>query len=154
MNLKEEAVVFIATGLYIGRIPLAPGTFGSLVGLPFCFILTQLKLTQAIACTVLFIFFAVWIAGCAERLLAKSDPACIVIDEIAGMVAALIGLPFNPATVVCGFIFFRVLDILKPFPIRILDKRISGGLGIVLDDIAAGIFANLLLRIIFYFFQL
>lgn len=151
MNFKEEAVLFIATGLYIGRIPVGPGTFGSIVGLPFCFILAQLKLTQAIACTVLFIFFAVWIAGWAERLLAKSDPACIVIDEIVGMVAALIGLPFNLATVVCGFVFFRVLDILKPFPIRILDKRISGGLGIVLDDIAAGIFANLLLRIIFYF---
>lgn len=152
MNLREEAVVFLATGLYIGRIPFAPGTFGSLVGLPLCFAMAELKLTQAIACTVLLIFFAVWISNVAERLLKRSDPACIVIDEVAGMVVTLIGIPFNLTTAVCGFIVFRILDILKPFPIRTIDKRVSGGLGVVADDVAAGIFANLLLRIIFYFF--
>jgi phosphatidylglycerophosphatase A len=152
MNFREKAVLFIATGFYIGRIPFAPGTFGSLVGLPLCFILAQIKLTQAVALAVLFILFAARIADSAEKLLAKSDPACIVIDEVAGMAAALIGLPFNLTTAVLGFIFFRILDILKPFPIRILDERIPGGLGVVLDDVAAGIFANLLLRVIFYFF--
>ena len=152
MNFREEAVLFLATGLYIGRIPFAPGTFGSLVGLPFCLLLAELKLKQAIACTVLFIFFAVWISNVAEKLLKRTDPACIVIDEVAGMVVTLIGLPFNLTTAVCGFIFFRILDILKPFPIRLIDQRVSGGLGVVADDVAAGIFANLLLRIILYFF--
>jgi phosphatidylglycerophosphatase A len=151
MNLREEAVMFLATGLYVGRIPFAPGTFGSLLGLPICLLLAEFKLKQAIACTVLFIFFAVWISNAAERLLKRTDPACIVIDEVAGMAVTLIGLPFNLTTAVCGFIFFRILDILKPFPIRILDKRVSGGVGVVADDVAAGIFANLLLRIIFYF---
>ena len=65
------------------------------------------------------------------------------------MVTTLIGLPFNLITVVSGFIIFRLLDILKPFPIRSLDKRVAGGLGVVADDVAAGIIANLLLRIIF-----
>ena len=151
MNLREETVVFLATGFYIGNIPFAPGTFGSFVGLPFCFILAELKLTPAIVCTVLFILFAIWISDIAERLLKRTDPGCIVIDEIAGMMVALIGLPFNLATAVIGFIIFRILDILKPFPIRILDKRVSGGLGVVADDVAAGIFANLLLRIIMHF---
>ena len=151
MNLREEAIVFLATGFYIGNIPFAPGTFGSLVGLPFCFILAELKLTQAIACTVLFIFFAIWISKNAERLLKRSDPGCIVIDEVAGMVVTLVGLPFNLTTALVGFIFFRILDILKPYPIRILDKRVTGGLGVVADDVVAGIFANLLLRIIIYF---
>ena len=151
MNLREEAIVFLATGFYIGNIPFAPGTFGSLVGLPFCFILAKLKLTQAIACTVLFIFFAIWISKNAERLLKRSDPGCIVIDEVAGMVVTLVGLPFNLTTALVGFIFFRILDILKPYPIRILDKRVTGGLGVVADDVVAGIFANLLLRIIIYF---
>ena len=64
------------------------------------------------------------------------------------MLVALVGLPFNPITVVIGFIIFRILDILKPFPIRDLDKRIPGGLGVVADDVAAGIITNLLLRII------
>jgi len=150
MNLREETIVFLATGFYTGNIPFAPGTFGSLFGLPICFILAELKIIQAIVCTVLFIFFAIWISKNAERLLKKSDPGCIVIDEIAGMVVTLIGLPFNLTTAVIGFIFFRILDILKPFPIRILDNRISGGFGVVADDVAAGIIANLLLRIIIH----
>ena len=152
MNFRQEAILFLATGLNIGKIPFAPGTFGSLIGLPLGFALAGLKLIQAIACAALFICFAIWISHIAARMLKKKDPGCIVIDEIAGMMVALIGLPFNLSTVVVGFIFFRILDISKPFPIRFLDSRISGGLGIVADDIAAGIIANLLLRIIFYFF--
>jgi len=151
MNFRERAIVFLATGFYIGNIPFASGTFGSLFGLLFCFILAELKLTQAIVCTVLFIIFAIWISKNAERLLKRSDAGCIVIDEIAGMLVTLIGLPFNLTTAVVGFIFFRILDILKPFPIRILDNRVSGGLGVVADDVAAGIIANLLLRIIIHF---
>ena len=152
MNFRQEAILFLATGLNIGKIPFAPGTFGSLIGLPLGFALAGLKLIQAIACAALFICFAIWISHIAARMLKKKDPGCIVIDEIAGMMVALIGLPFNLSTVVVGFIFFRILDITKPFPFRLLDNRVSGGLGIVADDIAAGIIANLLLRIIFYFF--
>jgi phosphatidylglycerophosphatase A len=152
MNFRQEAILFLATGFNIGKIPFAPGTFGSLLGLPLCFVLAGMTLTQAVACAALFICFAIWISHTAAQLLKKADPGCIVIDEIAGMLVTLIGLPFNPATAVAGFIFFRVLDILKPFPIRFLDNRVSGGLGVVADDVAAGIIANLLLRIIFYFF--
>jgi phosphatidylglycerophosphatase A len=152
MHLREEVVVFLATGFYIGNIPFAPGTLGSLIGLPVCFVLAVLKLPQAIACALLFIFFAIWIANSAERVLNRTDPGCIVIDEVAGMVVTLIGLPFNLTTAVFGFFCFRILDILKPFPIRFLDKKISGGLGVVADDVAAGIIANLLIRLIIFFF--
>jgi phosphatidylglycerophosphatase A len=148
MKLREAAVMFLATGFYIGNIPFAPGTFGSLIGLPLCFALTGISLVPAVLCTLLFIFFAVYIADTAEKLLKRSDPGCIIIDEMAGMMVTLIGLPFNPITVVTGFIIFRILDILKPFPIRNLDRRIPGGLGVVADDVAAGIITNLLLRII------
>ena len=148
MKLRDEAVVFLATGFYIGNIPFAPGTFGSILGLPLCFVLAGLKLPLAIIFTVLFIIVAVWIANGAEKVLKKNDPGCIVIDEIAGMAVTLVGLPFNLTTALIGFIIFRILDILKPFPIRSLDKRVSGGVGIVLDDVVAGIFANLLLRLI------
>jgi phosphatidylglycerophosphatase A len=148
MKLREDAVMFLATGFYIGNIPFAPGTFGSLIGLPLCFTLAGMSLAPAVLFTLLFIFFAVYIADAAEKLLKRSDPGCIVIDEMAGMMVTLIGLPFNPITVMIGFIIFRILDILKPFPIRNLDRRIPGGLGVVADDVAAGIIANLLLRII------
>jgi phosphatidylglycerophosphatase A len=150
MKLRDNAVMFLATGFYIGNLPFAPGTFGSLIGLPLCFALTGISLAPAMLGTLFFILFAVCIADAAEKILKQSDPGCIVIDEIAGMMVTLIGLPFNPITVVIGFIIFRILDILKPFPIRNLDKRIPGGLGVVADDVAAGIIANLLLRIIIH----
>ena len=142
--------MFLATGFRTGNIPFAPGTFGSLIGLPLCFVLAGMSAAPAMVGTLLFIFFAVWIADAAEKILEQNDPGCIVIDEIAGMMVTLIGLPFNPITVLIGFIIFRILDILKPFPIRNLDKRIPGGLGVVADDVAAGIIANLMLRIIIH----
>ena len=148
MKLREDAVMCLATGFYVGNIPFAPGSFGSLIGLPLSFALAGFSLATAILCTLLFIFLAVCIADAAEKILKQNDPGCIVIDEIAGMVVTIIGLPFNLITVVMGFIIFRILDILKPFPIRKLEKRIPGGLGVVADDVAAGIIANLLLRII------
>jgi len=151
MKFREAAVVFLATGFHIGNIPFAPGTFGTILGLPLCFILAGLQLPFAIIGTMLFIAIAVWIANDAEKLLNKKDPGCIVIDEIAGMAVTLVGLPFNLTTALIGFIIFRILDITKPFPIRTLDKRLSGGIGVVMDDVAAGIFANLLLRVIIYF---
>jgi phosphatidylglycerophosphatase A len=148
MNFSEKAAVFLATGFYIGKIPLAPGTFGSLIGLPLCFLLAEIQLSAAIIAVLLIIALAIWISNVAERTLERKDPGCIVIDEIAGMVVTLIGLPFNLTTATIGFILFRILDILNPFPIRILDKRLPGGLGIVADDVVAGIFANVLIRIL------
>ncbi len=150
MNFREKAVLFLATGFYVGNIPPAPGTLGSLIGLPLCFLLAGIQLPPAIILAVLFIGFAVWIAHAAEKTLKKKDPGCIVIDEVAGMVVTLIGLPFNLTTAVIGFIIFRILDILKPFPIRTLDKRLAGGIGIVADDVVAGIFANIILRVLLY----
>jgi len=150
MNFGEKAVMFLATGFYVGNVPLAPGTLGSLIGLPLCFLLAGIQLPPAIILAVLFIGFAVWIAHAAEKTLKKKDPGCIVIDEVAGMVVTLIGLPFNLTTAVIGFIIFRILDILKPFPIRTLDKHLPGGIGIVADDVVAGIFANIFIRIFLY----
>jgi len=148
MKLREDAAIFLATGFYIGKIPFAPGSFGSLIGLPLSFALAGFLPIPAILCTLLLILLAIYIADVAEKILKQNDPGCIVIDEIAGMVVTLLCLPFNLITVVIGFIIFRIFDILKPFPIRNLDKRIPGGLGVVADDVAAGIIANLLLRII------
>jgi len=150
MNFSDKAVLFLATGFHIGNIPPAPGTFGSLIGLPLCFLLAQVNLAIAMASAFLFIGLAVWIAHRAAKCLRQKDPGCIVIDEIAGMAVAFIGLPFNPTTAVTGFVIFRTLDILKPFPIRMLDRRLSGGLGIVADDVVAGLFTNLIIRIFIY----
>ena len=101
---------------------------------------------MAVLLTLIFILCAIWIASEAEKILKTEDPGCIVIDEIAGIILTLSGLPFNITSVTAGFLVFRALDIWKPYPIRFLENKLSGGIGIVLDDVAAGILSNLILR--------
>lgn len=148
MNFRDKAAVFLATGFYVGNIPLAPGTFGSLLGLPLCLFLSKIPMPAAILAGLLFIGLAVWISGHAAQVIQRKDPGCIVIDEIAGLVVTLIGVPFHMTSVIIGFVLFRLFDILKPYPIRMIDRRLSGGLGIVADDVVAGLFANIMTRII------
>jgi phosphatidylglycerophosphatase A len=149
MKIRDTVVMFLATGCYIGKIPMAPGTFGSLWGLILSFFLARTTVPSAIILIIVFIFCAIWVAHSAEKLLAQPDPGCVVIDEIAGMAVTLVGLPFNLVSAVSGFITFRLLDIIKPFPIRTLERKVSGGTGIVIDDVMAGIIGNVLLRIAF-----
>ena len=150
MKLRERAVLFVATGFFVGNLPFAPGTFGSLIGLPLCFLLSRLDLLKSLICILIFILFAMGIASAAEKIIKQRDPGQIVIDEIAGLMVTLAGLPFNLKTALAGFIIFRVFDILKPFPIRMLDRRVGGGSGIVLDDVMAGIYGNLIIRLGIY----
>jgi len=146
MNFKDNAVILLATGCYVGKMPVAPGTAGSLLGILGCLVLSKIHLSLAVPAAVIFVVLAIWIAAAAEKILDKTDPGCIVIDEIAGMIIALLGLPFNWSTVAIGFIFFRILDILKPFPIGRLERSFRGGVGVVIDDVAAGFIANIALR--------
>jgi phosphatidylglycerophosphatase A len=146
MIFKRQAVMFLATGGYIGRIPIAPGTFGSLIGIPIVYAFSLMGTPAAFTAVVLIIPAAVWIAHLAEKQLKQKDPGCIVIDEIAGMCVALVGIPLSWVTGLAGFFTFRVFDILKPPPVRQLDRRLSGGWGIVMDDVAAGAMANIVLR--------
>ena len=150
MKISERAVIFLATGFFVGTVPFAPGTFGSIIGLPLVFLLSRINLLLSVACILLFILFAIGIASATEKILNQKDPAKIVIDEIAGIMVAFTGLPFNLKTVIAGFVIFRVFDILKPFPIRSLERRVSGGSGVVLDDVLAGVYTNLILRLAFY----
>ncbi len=148
MDIKEKVVIFLATGLYVGNIPKAPGTLGTIEGLLFCFFLSRIDLLWAVIFTAFFIIFSIWVADKAERILKTKDSSSIIIDEIAGIMITLIGLPFNIISLILGFFVFRFLDILKPFPIRLIERRLSGGVGIVMDDVAAGILGNCILRAI------
>jgi len=150
MKFRERAVLFLATGFFIGTVPFAPGTFGSIIGLPICFLISRLDILIAVICTILFILFAIWMAAVAEKALKKKDAGEIVIDEIAGLIVTFMGIPFTLKTVIVGFIIFRAFDILKPFPIRLIEKKVAGGPGIVFDDVLAGLYANLILRLAIY----
>jgi len=148
MNFKQKLVMFLATGCFIGNISFAPGTFGSILGLPLCFFMSKIGFSAAVLLTLIFILCAIWIAQEAEKILKRKDPGCIVIDEIAGMILTLTGLPFNIISVTAGFFLFRILDIWKPYPIRLFERKFSGGVGVVMDDVAAGFFSNLVLRVL------
>lgn len=148
MKITAILVEGLATGGYIGRIPVAPGTFGSLPGILFYVWVSGRPLTLAFLVLMGLIIAAVWAAGRAETLLAQHDPGSIVIDEIAGMATAFFAVPFHLSLMITGFIVFRVLDIAKPFPISLADRRLTGGVGVVADDVLAGIFTNILLQVL------
>lgn len=155
MNFLEKCSIFAATGFYVGKIPFAPGTFGTLVGIPLAFLVFKLisfSLVVAVVFAVLFCLLSVYISDKASAALNQKDPGCIVIDEIAGYMVTMFALPFTFMSVAAGFVFFRIFDIAKPPPVGALDKRVSGGLGIVLDDLAAGVYAHIALRIFLHFF--
>lgn len=145
-SFRDKTVIWLATGFYTGNIPRAPGTFGTLPGLLLCFFLARLPLSVSILLILMLIGLAIWIAGEAEKMLGKKDPGCIVIDEIAGMAVTMVAIPFTLQTAISGFVLFRLFDVLKPPPIKTIDKKMHGGVGIVLDDVIAGVFANLVLR--------
>jgi phosphatidylglycerophosphatase A len=145
---KNSIALFLATGCKSGYSPVIPGTAGSLAAVLPCAILSILPLPVSTFILIAFIVLAVWSAELAENIIGQKDPGCIVIDEIAGMMITLLGISFTWQTVLAGFMIFRIMDILKPFPIRYLEKTIPGGAGIVLDDVAAGILSHVILRLV------
>jgi len=144
----DKIILFLATGFFIGYIPFAPGTFGALHGIWLSFFLNKIPITFSISFIAVFIIFAILLSEKAEKIKGDKDPSIIVIDEIAGMMVTMIGINFNFINILTGFILFRLFDILKPFPIYIADKKLPGGVGIVTDDLIAGMMANLLIRFI------
>ena len=147
MISKPNAVMFLATGGYVGRAPFASGTFGSLVGLPLVFLLSRTTWPVATILTVALILGSVWVAHLAEQQLKAKDPGCIVIDEIAGMCVTMLGIPLTLTTGLAGFFLFRLFDVLKPPPARQMEKLLPGGWGVVMDDVVAGVMANIVLRL-------
>ncbi len=142
--------MILATGGYIGRSPKAPGTLGSLVGLPLAYGLAQAGWLWAASLTIFLILASVPITARAARILEADDPGAIVLDEIAGMVVALYGIAFSAGTAIAGFVLFRIFDISKLPPVGTVEKRLRGGWGIVMDDVVAGVMANVILRLGMY----
>ncbi len=143
---RKLIIKFLASGFYSGYSPLAPGTAGSLVGILLYILLKNISSASYITVVALLIVTGVYISAQAENIFQKKDCSNIVIDEIAGMLITLAFLPGGIKFIITGFIMFRIFDIIKPFPIRTIDRNLGGGWGIMLDDVLAGVFANLSLR--------
>lgn len=139
----KKLAIFLATGAYTGKIPFAPGTFGTLWGVLAAWLISGLTLQGRALATVAVIAISIWACGRASQALGKHDHPSIVADEISGYLVSFFMLPFTLPNAILVFILFRFFDIVKPNPAGALDKHLKGGTGIVLDDVAAGVYANM-----------
>ena len=147
--MKNKLIAFLASGLGLGLIPIAPGTFGTLLGVPLAYYLHFRGPYPYMAWTIAFTVLAVLISELAGPIFGESDSPKIVIDEVAGFIVTMAWLPATWQFFLAGFILFRILDIFKPGPIGYLDRKVKGGLGVVVDDLAAGIVANVILQVLY-----
>ena len=139
-KVLRDPVNFLAFGLGSGLSPVAPGTAGSLVGLALAWGTTEFPITVRILVAIALIVIGVWLCGESARRIAVHDHPGIVWDEIAGVYVALLVTPPSIWAWALGFGLFRLFDVWKPWPIRDLDHRLKGGLGIMLDDLVAALY--------------
>lgn len=145
-RIARAVILFIAQGAWSGKAPVAPGTAGTLVGVLLYRGIQDLPWPSYAVLCVLLCALGVWAAGRAEQLLGCTDCPSIVIDEIAGYLVSLFLIPVDLYTIIAAFLLFRFFDIVKPWPLDDLQK-IKGGLGVMLDDIGAGVYTNVALQL-------
>ena len=146
---------WLAFGFGSGLAPKAPGTFGTLAAIPFYLLMSPLAWPYYLGLVVVFTVIGIWACDRTARELGAKDPSAIVWDEFVGFFITMLAVPsvlltasYGWAWILAGFLAFRLFDIWKPWPIRVIDERVEGGLGIMLDDILAGIMAALTLLIL------
>ena len=144
----RRLALLLATWWGVGYVPRAPGTAGTIAAIPFFLLLSLLPLYGYLACVLGIGLVACWAAGEAERIFQEQDSKRIVIDEAVGFFITMTALPPTWPYLIGGFCLFRCFDILKPPPIRLIERKVKGGYGVVLDDVLAGIYAQISLRII------
>lgn len=140
-TVLTDPVHFLAFGFGAGLAPVAPGTWGTLVAVPIWLGLAVLDMPLRVAAVVVVCLAGFWLCGESARRLGEHDHPGIVWDEIAGYLLTMLAAPAGWIWIVAGFCLFRLFDIWKPWPIRELDRGLSGGIGIMMDDLVAGVFA-------------
>ena len=148
--MRNFVLKAFATGFGLGYLPVAPGTYGTLLAIPFAYFLLKMNPTSYVIFLILFTIFSIGIAEGAGRLFQEDDCQKIVIDEVAGFFFTMAFIPRTLPAFIIGFILFRLLDSLKPWPISYLDKNVGGGFGVVIDDVAAGIVGNIILQVLYF----
>ncbi|MBS3921236.1 MAG: phosphatidylglycerophosphatase A [Deltaproteobacteria bacterium] len=138
----------LATGFGVGYSPIAPGTLGTLLAIPIYYFLSEMSSPLYELTLITFFFLSCWISGQAQQYFGKKDDQRIVIDEMMGFFITMLWVTKTPLFILVGFFLFRFFDIFKPFPIRRFEK-VRGGFGVVLDDVMAGIFANIILHVLY-----
>lgn len=146
LRLLRDPLHLIALGFGSGYAPRAPGTVGTVVGIVLYVLASPLPIGWYVGITTLAFVIGIWVCGRAARHLGVADHPAIVWDEVVGYLVTMAGVPPEPVWIVAGFLLFRVLDILKPWPVQVLDRRLKGGLGIMLDDAGAGLMSLAILQ--------
>ena len=149
-TVLTSPVHFLAFGFGSGLAPFAPGTFGTLMAVPLYLVMSKLPLAGYLLVTLVVCVVGIWICGRSSEKLGVHDHSGIVWDEFAGYFITMILAPPSWLWIVIGFALFRLFDIWKPWPISFLDKKVHGGMGIMIDDVVAGIFAMICLQALSY----
>jgi phosphatidylglycerophosphatase A len=142
-------VELLATYFYVGKLPKAPGTWGTLLTVPVWYAMTKLSSLLYMVLVFLLLLLGIFICQLYEKYFATHDASEIVLDEVVGFLITMTWLPVTWQSLVAGFVLFRALDIMKPPPIRQLDQKVKGGMGVMIDDVGAGIIANLILQLVY-----
>ena len=150
-KVLTNPVHFLAFGFGSGLAPVAPGTFGTLAAIPIFLLMQNLSLAIYLLITAIVCIVGIWICGKSSDMLGVHDHSGIVWDEFAGYFITMIAAPAGWLWIIIGFALFRLFDIWKPWPISVLDKQVHGGLGIMVDDILAGVFALVGVQVLAYF---
>ncbi|MFW5425807.1 MAG: phosphatidylglycerophosphatase A [Methylophagaceae bacterium] len=149
-ELLKRPACFLGLGFGSGLAPKAPGTFGTLAALPLYWLMQDLPLITYISIVVLAFIAGIWICQKSAEWLQADDPSAVVWDEIVGYLITMIAAPSGWQWMVLGFVLFRFFDILKPWPINLADKAIHGGLGIMVDDVIAGVFSLVVIQWLYH----
>ena len=150
----RQPIMWLATGFGAGLAPRAPGTVGSLVGVLFYLAMAGLPLPLYLTAILALALVGVWLCEQAGRTLGVTDHPGIVWDEIVGVLITMTATPVGWQSVVLGFALFRLFDILKPWPVASIDRKVPGGLGVMLDDVMAGLYALACLQILRHAFAI
>lgn len=150
-DIGNRPFLWIAFGFGAGFVPKAPGTAGTLAAIPLVFLIARLPLPLQFLVWISFFVLGCIVCQRAADWLNEQDPGAIVWDEVVGYCFAMALLPLSLQTVVITFVLFRLADIFKPWPISWVEKRVKGGLGIMLDDLLAGLLVNIVAHGLVFF---
>jgi len=153
-DVYEQYVKIMATGLGTGHFPVMPGTAGTVVGVPVYLVFSVFPWPVYLLSTVALFFLAVVVSRDAARIYGTADPSCVVIDEIVGFVCTMFLVTPTLVHIGLGFVLFRFFDIVKPFPVRYLETALPVGYDIVGDDVAAAVYANIVLHSLIWYWAL